>query len=1378
MRGGVVRVALTLVLLLVVLSMPSSGQANVQQTPTQQGPSRVPDLRKYNQPTKQGRRVYDHFVVKGAGGQHTELRYDMTYAEDVVPLSDFVDEHAAFQVTTVLCTSESIVLGVSDIEAARNFIAPERVLFPGESFKCSGPSNEHTAAYVEEVAVSEGKLVLSVEWEHFMTAFDEIDIELHHRPEGHANSSMAQGSGPRAPRMRRETVQGCTCTDDCGVDVDIGLFDQDISSWCHTADNCADGRDYCTAELSANADVVSWNYAGGGNAEQASYELYSEGGVTISCEDCYATLNAGVTFRFHATGGLSVDLMELTATATAAAQATLQAQFQAQASFEFETPPLLGENGVPGPTFIIPVITIPLQTSINFRAMLEMQATATVTVSAGISYERSITGGVAYTDGDFSGIREVGGSGLETHGPTFDAGVHATAVLRLIPQIRLFITEALPLSLTVSLQPYVGAEGDINLQKLVAEAFWGLDLGLATEAIEFGPLTIVDAWEDAFALIERKTIGTFRREFNRRRDYAFEDTPRVLIEECNFECPSNSTCISENGVAACYCDQGFEAHRDIQEADECRPTEESELCAQVDCHLIPNAECRRGMCFCRDGYVADIRNRQPVCTRADGLSPEDPCANVTCGAHSTCTAGQCVCNDGFHLEEYEDGFDCVPTDPCNGVVCGLSAFCIRGMCHCAVGFILSDDGFNCAPHLPECGSMTDEIMDRSTCYPGATCQEDSQFPDRQHCVCDDDRELRFYEDGTVACEAPNLCSQFPCPPGHVCKLQPVTRQPACVRVAEPCKVGNGGCGVNAHCVRDEDEAGWSCECNQGHYGNPFRECVLRNPCQVDASGGCSIHADCSVDENNERMCMCKEGYTGDGYTCKFSACERDDAPVCHEKGMCVAANQRGQAKCVCKSGYFGNGTHCFSADPCAENGPCDPSSSICIIDNEQPMCACAPGHVLSENGTACVEAPACNAAAFSLKCSTNADCVVVNETASCRCKAGYRDVGRESDPEGYRCQRVDPCVEHSDDLCPGDYMVCANNKPGRYRCRCQPGFELTNDYECAEINPCESGHRSGCDKDAVCNHTGPGTHTCTCLDGFTGDGFTCTPLNPCEDGASPCEAETEVCQYLGPNRHRCVCQDGYARDEETGMCAPRNMCAVLQGGCPANSYCHMDAVNAFSCVCEFGFYPTGTSLFQTGIRALSSCQSARVDIVTTRRGLTATEASALVRDALQQFPEARGVVLANVTAEETDAIRGLFRTTIVVEHMDTQQGEPVALRPMLVADALNATFIAEDGTRAAVDPQEMRTSPVFQGAFVAYFSPYSAQSIDAVRFEAATQSSANGLSGGAIAGAVIGSVFAVAIVAAVTIAVVRRGGLRKVDVFSHGPRTTTTSSDV
>ena len=75
---------------------------------------------------------------------------------------------------------------------------------------------------------------------------------------------------------------------------------------------------------------------------------------------------------------------------------------------------------------------------------------------------------------------------------------------------------------------------------------------------------------------------------------------------------------------------------------------------------------------------------------------------------------------------------------------------------------------------------------------------------------------------------------------------------------------------------------------------------------------------------------------------------------------------------------------------------------------------------------------------------------------------------------------------------------------GEYHCQCVDGF--TGDACEQALDPIHLCHAEGgendCDTHASCRHTGPGTHECTCLYGYGGDGHTCT-----EQGTTRCLAD-------------------------------------------------------------------------------------------------------------------------------------------------------------------------------------------------------------------------------------------------------------------------------
>lgn len=69
---------------------------------------------------------------------------------------------------------------------------------------------------------------------------------------------------------------------------------------------------------------------------------------------------------------------------------------------------------------------------------------------------------------------------------------------------------------------------------------------------------------------------------------------------------------------------------------------------------------------------------------------------------------------------------------------------------------------------------------------------------------------------------------------------------------------------------------------------------------------------------------------------------------------------------------------------------------------------------------------------------------------------------------------------------------CTNGTCNINTCECDAGYTTINGI-CQDINECLT-NSGGCAMNATCANT-PGSFTCTCNMGFTGDGFTCTPVS-------------------------------------------------------------------------------------------------------------------------------------------------------------------------------------------------------------------------------------------------------------------------------------------
>uniref|UniRef100_A0A8C5J9I8 Stabilin 1 n=1 Tax=Junco hyemalis TaxID=40217 RepID=A0A8C5J9I8_JUNHY len=120
-------------------------------------------------------------------------------------------------------------------------------------------------------------------------------------------------------------------------------------------------------------------------------------------------------------------------------------------------------------------------------------------------------------------------------------------------------------------------------------------------------------------------------------------------------------------------------------------------------------------------------------------------------------------------------------------------------------------------------------------------------------------------------------------------------------------------------------AGNLCECDL-HYEGDGRTCSVIDMCSQD-NGGCARHAQCSQTGVNV-SCACSPGYRGDGYICEpIDRCADGRNGDCSEHALCISTGPN-ERRCECKQGYFGDGIQCLEVavpptDRCLEsNGQC------------------------------------------------------------------------------------------------------------------------------------------------------------------------------------------------------------------------------------------------------------------------------------------------------------------------------------------------------------------------------------------------------------------------------------------------------------------------
>uniref|UniRef100_A0A667XG01 EGF-like domain-containing protein n=1 Tax=Myripristis murdjan TaxID=586833 RepID=A0A667XG01_9TELE len=139
---------------------------------------------------------------------------------------------------------------------------------------------------------------------------------------------------------------------------------------------------------------------------------------------------------------------------------------------------------------------------------------------------------------------------------------------------------------------------------------------------------------------------------------------------------------------------------------------------------------------------------------------------------------------------------------------------------------------------------------------------------------------------------------------------------------------------------------------------------------------------------------------------------------------------------------------------------------------------------------------------------------------------------------------VTPCVNNA---------TCLNFSNGTGYCRCAPGF--LGEY-CHHKDPCHPGFcRNGgnCSVTVSAGVPVPGSPTCTCPLGYTGQfcdepqNSTCYPNNPC--------ANQGVCTLLPNDKYKCQCARGWTgprceREDSclSSPCANGGTCSSLPGG--------------------------------------------------------------------------------------------------------------------------------------------------------------------------------------------------------------------------------------
>jgi len=416
---------------------------------------------------------------------------------------------------------------------------------------------------------------------------------------------------------------------------------------------------------------------------------------------------------------------------------------------------------------------------------------------------------------------------------------------------------------------------------------------------------------------------------------------------------------------------------------------------------------------------------------------------------------------------------------------------------------------------------------------------------------------------------------------------------ACVYVDECIPGTQTTCDINAKCTNLT--GGYKCICNEGYVGDGY-SCQDLDECST-RTHNCDLNARCT-NTIGSYTCNCKVGftlhYTGDGFNCRDIDECIEEGQICDANAKCT--NTMGSFTCSCNEGYSGNGFKCQDVDECSPGRQTCDINAKCTNTIGSFTCTCNGGYV--GNGLKCKDPNECTG---ENNCHVNAKCT--NTTSefpssgyrnyyrssrlrnplswlyrdyTCKCKPGFKGLGYSTEyvkkykkSQAYSCQDIDECntEEHK---C--HRKAKCTNTMGSFTCSCNEGYS-GNGFQCQDLYKCKGPNN--CDVNAACTNTTRGgtvnSYTCECNIGFSGDGYTCQDIDECSTGEHKCLKKAKCINTIGS--YTCKCSEGYALSTD-GVCSDMNECSTGEHNCDANAWCDNE-IGGYTCNCNPGYAGPG-----------------------------------------------------------------------------------------------------------------------------------------------------------------------------------------------------------
>ena len=588
-------------------------------------------------------------------------------------------------------------------------------------------------------------------------------------------------------------------------------------------------------------------------------------------------------------------------------------------------------------------------------------------------------------------------------------------------------------------------------------------------------------------------------------------------QECPSECPECVQYAQCNHTSGdCECIEGFTGDGSTQcdDIDECTLLVDTckniEICINSIGSYI--CTCPNGYAFNTSGLCSDINECDPVgnqqstihncdvigdCRNTIGsFYCDETCENITCpncgeNAHCVLSDGitTCECDDGYEGNAYTG---CTDINECDNTalhVCDeynpvQDCINVNGSygCACTIGFEHNDNDPDC-DDINECAN---EVL--NNCNTNQTC-------------------VNTY--GSYFCsgnDTDELC-------------------PTC-----------DDCGLNAHCVVDDDSMAPLCKCYYGYLGDPLVECHDIDECST-SSHNCTIQEVCS-NVIGSYLCNCPIGYTMNTDTGVCEDIDECDSNV--PSHHCVSIDF-----CENTIGSFTCADNCTTID-CPDCG----TNAHCTNGDGELICACQTGFAGNPDVN-CIDIDECTSNVHQCPTVFPAElCINSEGSYVCECPCGFdRNITTTT------CDDIDECLDEELNNCDIDVDICVNTI-GSFYC-------VHNETDiCPECPPC--GLNAGC----VVNES-DSMPICKCISGFNGNPYiNCTDVNECKDTTlNNCHLKHPIEECINSiGGYVCNCPNGYMRNNVTFVCNDVNECMgdIIENNCFDNQTCH-NTIGSYMC---------------------------------------------------------------------------------------------------------------------------------------------------------------------------------------------------------------------